>query len=287
MAFFRRQSIAYRLFGLFGGTIVLIVILGLFSVYTNTYTQTLLAKTRKEAESLNAIKEFRYHFSYARKEEKNWLIFRSEHYLRSREKSLARAQNLLFDLKNKLPQPELEEMLETLESHLLHYSTLAGDLAGVKTPKQIEVFTQKARAIDENVIEQVTEMTNVILQRMDQNQKLAEQTLQNFSYWSLAVFLLGLIVLFGVGCWGLFHLKQRLNQLVQASQRMALADYAPQLETSRQDELGVLAAHFNEMAAKIADREAKITQITQELIHANNLLKKGGSPLSTISKIRP
>ncbi|MBI4223605.1 MAG: HAMP domain-containing protein [Deltaproteobacteria bacterium] len=282
-----RNSIAYKLLGLLGAVILLMGMLSAFSFYFNVQTQGFLQQTRTEMELLKLVKEFRDHFNYARKEEKNWFIFRSQYYLQSHQKSLVRAQNSLADLKKKMTDPKLTERVEDLEGHLLHYATLDNELPGIQTIPQTEAFTQKARAVDESVMEQVAEITNALLEKADHNQKLADVSLQKYFLWFVPLSLLGLTLWAGAGFWVLYRLKKRLSQLVEATQRMALADYAPQLDAAPGDELGLLASHFNEMSGKIAEREEKINQISQELIQANNLLKKGTQSLHTIPKIRP
>ncbi|MBI4125386.1 MAG: HAMP domain-containing protein [Deltaproteobacteria bacterium] len=283
----RRDSIAYKLSGLLGAVILLMGMHFAFSFYFNVQTQGFLEQTQMEMEFLKLVKEFRDYFNHARKEEKNWFLFRSQNYLQSRQKFLVRAQNSLADLKKKTTDPHLTERVGDLENHLLHYATLNNELPGIQTVSQTEAFTQKARAVDEGVMEQIAEITNALLEKADHNQELADLSLQKYFLWFIPFSLLGLTLWAVAGFWVLYRLKKRLFQLVEATRRMAMADYAPQLDTAPGDELGLLAAHFNEMAGKIAEREAKINQISQELIQANNLLKKGRAPFPAVSKIRP
>ncbi|OGQ06002.1 MAG: hypothetical protein A2W61_06165 [Deltaproteobacteria bacterium RIFCSPLOWO2_01_44_7] len=280
----RFSSITFQM--LFFLALGVLTVGGLFfsSLSYNIQARGLLGNVEKDTEFLNQVKEIRYHFSFARKEEKNWILFRNPSYLASRKKSLTRGESLLVDIKKQMATPELDELLESLESHLLHYTALGEELMSADTIKKVDHFTKKAKTIDEGVTEQISEITGFLLKRVDESQKIATGAFQTYFVWSLVSVFSGLALFVGAGLLWTYRLKVRLKKLLRATRKMAIGDYSPQLETLYSDELGVLAANFNEMAAKIAEREEKINQITQELIQANNLLKKSATPIHQIPK---
>lgn len=263
------------MFGFLGLGLIAFSVLFALSVFYSFQARSLLNKTQQGIEILNQVKEIRYYFGSARKDEKNWFLFRSENYLQSLELSLGMAKNLFEELRKKVADtPELALMVETLGGQLLQYISLGEQLAELKAPKAIRAFTEKAKATDEKIVEQVAAITNYFLQKVDEDQRNAAQIFQTYFIRSIFILSLGFIIFLGAGSLWAFHFKRRLQRLILAAQKMALGDYVPNLEDSSQDELGLLATHFNEMASKIAQREEKINQITEELIHANNLLKK-------------
>lgn len=239
---------------------------------------------QEETQILNTIKEIRYHFGFARKEEKNWVLFKNPSYLESRKKSIQKSKTLLTTLQAQNQIPEMTEMLETLESHLLNYMALSNELASLASLKQVEAFTKKAKELDASVSEQVSDATNFILGRLSQMQIVFNMEIQKELEKLILVLFLAIGFFIASGTWWLRRFRRRWKSLVSASQNLAVGDYSPQLDTSIGDELGILAVSFNEMSAKLASREEKITVFTQELIQANNLLKQGLNPVSRIPK---
>lgn len=271
----RFSSFSFQLFFMIGVAALFMALFFTMTLLHNKKMTKLLGNMESETRFLNTVKEIRYHFGFARKEEKNWLLFKNSVYLNSRKKSITKAQSLLADIQRSSYQPEAGKMLETLENHLLYYSALSDELALLKTVRGAENFTKKARAIDEAVVEEMTDITNFLLGEVDKLQGIANQSFRSYSERAtlfLIVFL-GLLILVGIS-WA-DRLRIRFKCLVEASQKLALGDYSPKLDTSHADELGSLASHFNEMVSKLQEREEKIHQFTQELIQANNLLKKG------------
>lgn len=269
-----RDSLFFQLTGFLTLGILMTLLIFLLNQTYNLHTQNFFIYTKAQTDILNQLKEMRYHFGFARKEEKNWLLFRNPGYLKSRKKSLERAQSFLTVLKKNAAISENVELLESIESHLLQYAALDAELKQVTTIKQTEAFTLKAREIDQDIISQISDITNNLLAHLDQRREILLRSAGENHLRFVAILSGGLGLYIVLGTFWLRKFRRRLKRLIEAAQKMGTGDYTPQLELSQSDEIGVLATQFNEMASKIEEREEKINQITAELIHANNLLKK-------------
>lgn len=273
------SSLTFQLFGFLAlGLLNIGTVLAVF-FFHNIQSRDFLSQTSGQTVFLNQIKEAHYHFNFARKEEKNFFLFRHPSYLQSLSKSLSRAQNLVGDLQKMAKTPEQTEILESLESHFLHYSALTQKLPSLETPKQIAVFTTKVKDIEADITEQVSQLSNLLLAELNWRQTTMMQITRDVFRNMVFLLALGILAYAGLGAIWLYRFRRRLKRLVHAAQGMAIGDYSPGLDTSAGDEIGILAGHFNEMAAKVSEREEKINQITRELIQANNLLKKGNPSL--------
>lgn len=227
---------------------------------------------------LNDIREVSYYFGIARKEEKNWILFKNTRHLESQKKSMIRVRELLAGLKQNADTSEVVQGVELLEDDFLDYDSLVGDkLSDLNAPGQIASFTQQAKRIDEEVVEEIANISHLLMAEIGRQQMTASWKFREFFWNGCLLLSFGLFLFVSVGFFWFSSFRQRLRKLTYATQQMALGNYHPELQSSS-DEFGVLVYYFNEMADRIAEREEKINHITEELIQANNLLKKGGLP---------
>src|SRR5262249_32029119 len=61
------------------------------------------------------------------------------------------------------------------------------------------------------------------------------------------------------------QIAQPLAELARATNQMSAGDISARAMVQRKDELGELAGSFNEMAGRVASREAELRQLNQEL----------------------
>lgn len=269
------SSVTWQLFGFLALSVLMMGGFFGFSLFYSLQSRDFLREAQSTVALLNQAKEIRFFFGSARKAEKNWLLFQTPNYLEIRKKDLNKSRSLLMDFRPPASVPKVTGLVEALQEDWMRYAALGSDLEKVKRGKEIEVFTKKAKDLEASVVEDISEISNLLLQQMEAYQIQAGEEFYSYLQGSLVILCLGLFFFIGIGVFWLRHFKNRLEKLVFATQKMAVGDYSPQLQISSSDELGTLAANFNEMGNKIAEREEKINQITQELIQTNNLLKKG------------
>ncbi|MFO1498245.1 MAG: ATP-binding protein [Verrucomicrobiota bacterium] len=98
----------------------------------------------------------------------------------------------------------------------------------------------------------------------DQLQRQAFQSAQ----WVLWSGLLSLALVLGFLAVILRHqIAQPLAELTRATKEMSAGQIAARASVKRQDELGALATAFNEMAARVASRDAELRELNQDLEH--------------------
>lgn len=248
-----------------------------FYLSINNYlkTECILTSIQRDIYILNQLKEARFHFEYARKEEKNWLLFKNTSYIKSRQRSLATVQNLVEVVKKEgSSDHELTEMIESFESHFLNYVSSGDELIGLDDIKKIEAFTTMVKIIDTELVEIVSKITNRILQNVGEKDNLMAETLRFYIKSAFFVTAFGMILFASIGFFWIYGIRRRLTKLTHATLAISLGNYTPQLDTSMSDELGILASNFNDMVRKVASREEKIGHITEKLIQTNNMLKK-------------
>ena len=61
------------------------------------------------------------------------------------------------------------------------------------------------------------------------------------------------------------QIAQPLAELTRATKQMSMGDVSARAAVGRDDELGALAGSFNEMAARVASRDAELRQLNQDL----------------------
>jgi diguanylate cyclase (GGDEF)-like protein len=123
---------------------------------------------------------------------------------------------------------------------------------------------------------QVRDLLQAHLQRVAQKQTEAERLHQRLLLTALVLCaFIGVLALLFSGHLAR-HITEPVQQMLVAMERLALGEVAPHVEDHRANELGQLARAFNQMAARVSERQTKNREL-DELYYFNTMLQTSES----------
>lgn len=127
-------------------------------------------------------------------------------------------------------------------------------------PATIAPHHDRALELVEEVVERVDQLTERIGSRVQHARRQADRAEQQGKAQTGLFFLAGLGFAVGTGFFLDRSITEPLRALEGGTMRLAKGDLSARIEVRRDDELGSLSRHFNEMAAELAEHQRRLVQ---------------------------
>jgi len=186
---------------------------------------------------------------------------------------------------------EVERRFDELASEYDLYDATANDLftglelADGRPDPALEERGRELRRIERRIDRSIKLLSHALEGRIQERVRRA-QAQERSSTWAIVGFSIGAIVLGLAATFLSQRLLAPIRPLTEAAVRIGRGDYSAEVPTSPDNEVGVLAREFNQMAASLRARERELREKQEALLRAEKLATVGKMAAQITHEIR-
>lgn len=264
-------------------TFALIILLTLsvfgYNFYIQQQNTKLIALIQDQSQDLLHAEQIKFYLSGHSNDQRGYLLTNDESFIEeSKDKMEKVTENLNAITQSDLPQKE-QQTYALIENQLQKYKVTTNQFNQLTIEEKVDEAEYLHLNEIRSIRKELTPVVDTFVQNLSENNRENQTSIitKTKSSQTISFYLLiGLTIISSLIIYYLINrINKPLNKLIDASRVIAKGDFSVSLDTSRKDELGLLAKAFDEMKdsvreiiSSIMNASSKVASSSQELMAA-------------------